>query len=66
MEHWAIIHWFELSTLILLSLNLWFVASVLGVLRETSHWLEFLAMRWDQMAGLNRADEAHPEGQSDH
>jgi len=32
---WVIIHWFELGTLALLCLNLWFVSSVLNALRET-------------------------------
>jgi hypothetical protein len=46
---WVIIHWFELGTLVLLCLNLWFVSSVLSALRETSRWLAFLArMRWDE------------------
>jgi hypothetical protein len=45
---WAIIHWFELGTLALLGLNLWFVSSVLNGLRETNHWLAFLTrVRWD-------------------
>jgi hypothetical protein len=29
MERWVIIHWFELGTLLLLCLNLWFVFTVL-------------------------------------
>jgi hypothetical protein len=33
---WAIIHWFELGTLALLCLNLWFVSTVLNALRETN------------------------------
>ena len=46
---WAIIHWFELGTLALLCLNLWFVSSVLNVLRETNRWLAFLTrVRWDE------------------
>lgn len=46
---WAVIHWFELGTLALLCLNLWFVSSVLGALRETNRWLAFLArIRWDE------------------
>ena len=69
MEHWAVIHWFELSTLVLLSLNLWFVVSVLEVLRQTSRWLDFLSVRWDQLAGLDRTKNAHPDSElarSDH
>ena len=46
---WVIIHWFELGTLALLCLNLWFVSSVLNALRETNRWLAFLSrVRWDQ------------------
>jgi hypothetical protein len=46
---WVSIHWFELSTLILLCFNLWFVSSVLNALRETNRWLAFLTrVRWDQ------------------
>src|SRR5438309_2235202 len=40
---WVIIHWFELGTLALLCLNLWFVSSVLNALRETNRWLAFLS-----------------------
>lgn len=51
---WIIIHWFELSTLALLCLNLWFVTSVLNALRETNRWLSFLSsIQWDQTHGLN-------------
>lgn len=45
MERWIIIHWFELSTLTLLCLNLWFVWAVLAVLRTVNNWLVFFA-RW--------------------
>jgi hypothetical protein len=46
---WAIVHWFELGTLVLLCLNLWFVFSVLNALRETNRWLAFLSrVRWDE------------------
>jgi hypothetical protein len=46
---WVIIHWFEISTLVLLCLNLWFVSSVLGNLRETNRWLALLTrVRWDE------------------
>ena len=52
VNHWIIIHWFELSTLVLLGLNLWFVVSVLNVLRATNHWLSFLSrIHWDQTHG---------------
>jgi hypothetical protein len=42
---WIVLHWFELGTLCLLSLNLWFVAKVLRALAAVNHWLTFLA-RW--------------------
>jgi len=46
---WVIIHWFELGTLALLGLNLWFVSSVLNALRDTNRWLAFLTrLRWDE------------------
>jgi hypothetical protein len=49
---WIIIHWFELSTLTLLCLNLWFVSAVLNALRETNRWLSFLSsIQWDQTHG---------------
>jgi len=47
--HWIIIHWFELSTILLLCLNLWFVTAVLNALRDTNRWLSFLSgIQWDQ------------------
>ena len=52
--HWIIIHWFELSTLALLILNLWFITSVLEVMRQTNRWLNFLSLRWDQISELDR------------
>jgi hypothetical protein len=43
------IHWFELGTLILLCLNLWFVSAVLNALRETNRWIGFLSrVQWEQ------------------
>jgi len=36
MSSWVILHWFELGTLVLLCLNLWFVSAVLSALRETN------------------------------
>jgi hypothetical protein len=49
---WAIIHWFELGTLALLCLNLWFVSAVLNALRETNRWLVFLTrVRWNEAGG---------------
>jgi hypothetical protein len=43
--HWIRLHWFELSALILLGLNLWFVIKVLSVLRAVQDGLILLA-RW--------------------
>ena len=49
MTSCAIIHWFELGTLVLLCLNLWFVVSVLNALRETNRWIAFLSgLQWEQ------------------
>ncbi len=49
MSAWLLIHWFELATLVLLCLNLWFVASVLNALRETNRWIGFLSrVQWEQ------------------
>ena len=49
---WVTIHWFELGTLALLCLNLWFVSTVLNALRETNRWLAFLTrVRWDETGG---------------
>ena len=49
MSAWVIIHWFELGTLVLLCLNLWFVSSVLNALRETNRWSGFLSrIQWEQ------------------
>ena len=47
MTRWIVIHWFELSTLILLCLNLWFLASVLNTLHETNRWFSILASYLD-------------------
>ena len=58
---WAIIHWFELGTLMLLCLNLWFVSSVLHALRETNRWLAFLTrVRWDETDAPESGDEGRP------
>ncbi len=49
MNAWVVMHWFELGTLALLLLNLWFVSSVLNVLRETNRWLTVLSrIQWDR------------------
>jgi hypothetical protein len=48
--YWMIAHWFEVSTLVLLCFNLWFVSTVLNALRETNRWLAFLSgIQWDEM-----------------
>lgn len=58
---WVIIHWFELGSLALLCLNLWFVSSVLNVLRETNRWLAFLTrVRWDEIHGPEGPIEGRP------
>ena len=49
MNDWIRLHWFELSTLLLLGLNLWFVAKVLSVLRAVQDGLILLA-RWLDIA----------------
>ena len=50
MYAWVVLHWFELITLALLILNLWFVSAVLSVLRETNRWLTLLSrVEWDRM-----------------
>jgi hypothetical protein len=55
---WVIIHWFELGTLVLLCLNLWFVSSVLNALRETNRWLAFLSrVRWDETQSPEKKSE---------
>jgi hypothetical protein len=46
---WVRLHWFELGTLMLLCLNLWFVSAVLNALRETNRWIGFLSrIQWEQ------------------
>lgn len=49
MEHWIRLHWFELSALVLLALNLWFVIKVMSVLRAVQDSLILLA-RWLDIA----------------
>lgn len=56
MERWIIIHWFELATLALLCLNLWFLTAVLSVLRSVNNWLMYFA-RWAQR-GSSMQNEA--------
>ena len=47
--HWIRVHWFEVSALVLLGLNLWFVIKVLSVLRAVQDSLILLA-RWLDLA----------------
>jgi hypothetical protein len=47
--HWFRVHWFELSALLLLGLNFWFVVKVLSVLRAVQDSLMLLA-RWLDIA----------------
>jgi len=47
--HWIRVHWFEVSALVLLALNLWFVIQVLSVLRAVQDGLILLA-RWLNIA----------------
>jgi hypothetical protein len=55
---WILIHWFELSTLILLFLNLWFISAVLSTLRETNRWLSFLSnIEWEQTRNPRAPDD---------
>ena len=49
MYQWIRLHWFELSALALLGLNLWFVIKVLSVLRAVQDGLILLA-RWLNIA----------------
>ena len=52
MTAWVRLHWFELGTLLLLCLNLWFVSAVLNALRETNRWIGFLSrIQWEQTHG---------------
>ena len=62
MEHWIRLHWFELSALVLLGLNLWVVIKVLSVLRAVQDGLILLA-RWLDIA---RSEvDRQPEPRSD-
>ena len=63
MYHWIRLHWFELSALVLLGLNLWFVTTVLSVLRAVQDSLILLA-RWLDIArsDLQRQPGAGKDG----
>jgi hypothetical protein len=65
MVHWVGIHWFELSALVLLIANLWLVSKILETMRETSRWLDFLSVRWDQLMAFNGTKDAGADSQSD-
>ncbi len=59
MEHWIRLHWFELSALVLLGLNLWFVIKVLSVLRAVQDSLILLA-RWLDIARIDVDRQPEP------
>jgi hypothetical protein len=59
MEYWIRLHWFELSALILLALNLWFVAKALKVLGAVEDSLIVLA-RWLEIARSDLGREPEP------
>ena len=59
MEHWIRLHWFELSALVLLGLNLWFVIKVLSVLRAVQDSLILLA-RWLDIARIDIDRQPEP------
>ena len=63
MEHWVRLHWFELSALVLLGLNLWFVIKVLSVLRAVQDSLILLA-RWLDIARseIDRQPDSRSDG----
>jgi hypothetical protein len=53
VDHWIVVHWFELSSLGLLCLNLWFVFTVLNAMREMNRWLAILSRWLDRTQGAN-------------
>ena len=60
MDSWIRIHWFEVSALILLGLNLWFVFEVLTVLRRVKDGLLLLAQLLDVLQSRTKS-ERHEE-----
>ena len=60
MDYWIRIHWFEVSALILLGLNLWFVFEVLTVLRRVKDGLLLLAQLLDVLQRRTKS-ERHDE-----
>ena len=59
MYNWVRLHWFELSALVLLGLNLWFVIKVLSVLRAVQDSLILLA-RWLDIARIDVDRQPEP------
>ena len=60
-KHWIRIHSFELSALVLLALNLWFVIKVMSVLRAVQDSLILLA-RWLDIARTEIDRQPEPGG----
>ena len=62
VEYWIRVHWFELSALVLLALNMWFVIKVLSMLRAVQDGLILLA-RWPDIARseIDREPGAAPD-----
>ena len=56
MDRWIAIHWFELTALALLGLNLWFVFEVLKVLRAVKDGLMLLAGWLDGSRGASKRE----------
>ena len=63
MNYWIRLHWFELSALLLLGLNLWFVAKILGVLKAVqdslillARWLDIARIEVDRPPGAGRGE----------
>ena len=64
--HWIRLHWFELSALALLGLNLWFVIKVLSVLRAVqdslillARWLDIARSEIDRRPGVGTDPDKH-------
>ena len=66
MYYWIRLHWFELSALALLGLNLWFVIKVLSVLRAVqdslillARWLDIARSEIDRRPGVGTDPDKH-------
>ena len=59
MYYWVRLHWFELSALVLLGLNLRFVIKLLSVLRAVQDSLILLA-RWLDIARIDVDRQPEP------